>query len=57
MNERERIDRLSKRVLELEKDNERLKKLIKHAIEMGPMNDKEIQGWEVMNVLSNWAQD
>jgi hypothetical protein len=54
---RHRIDALSKRIFELETETERLKKLIKQVIETGPNNDREFQGWEVMNALSNWAQD
>lgn len=43
------------KVQDLENDIETLKNHIKSVIEIGPNNDIEFKGWEVFNILRNWA--
>jgi hypothetical protein len=45
------------KITNLENDIDRLKKFIKAAIELGPLNNKETKGWEVMNLLAYWVSD
>lgn len=44
------------KVQDLENDIEALKNFIRQEVEQGPNNDSQFKGWEVFNLLSNWAQ-
>lgn len=49
------IENLTNRVSGLEAEISELKELILQMVELGPMNDKEVQGWEVASVLAKWV--
>jgi hypothetical protein len=51
------IEDQNERIKSLESDIDRLKSFIKAAIELGPLNNVETKGWEVMNVLAYWVSD
>lgn len=50
------IENLSARVAALESHIEQLTELLKQYREMGPINGREVQAWELSNVFMNWLK-
>lgn len=53
----EQLSAAQDKIVELENSIDFLRNLLHAARETGPNNDNEFKGWEVMNVLQNWAND